>query len=67
MKNLVEEEQRSNIIMMLNMTNFLKDCLNIFLKVKQGTRGENKLTPRETDFQKNNLNLEMTVKLQKIK
>ena len=57
MKSLVEEEQRTEAIMMLNMMNFLKDFLSIFLKLN---------TPKKMVFQKGNLNLEMIVKLHRI-
>ena len=57
MKSLVEEEQRTEAIMMLNMMNFLKDFLSIFPKQN---------TPKKMEFQKDNLNLEMIVKLRRI-
>jgi hypothetical protein len=57
MKSLVEEEQRTEAIMMLNMMNFLKDFQSIFLKPN---------TPKKMEFQKGNLNLEMIVKLHRI-
>jgi hypothetical protein len=57
MKSLVEEEQRTEAIMMLNMMNFLKDFQSIFLKPN---------IPKKMAFQKDNLNLEMIVKLRRI-
>ena len=66
MKSLVEEEQRTEAIMMLNMMNFLKDFQSIFLKLKRGTRGPNRPIPKKMAFQKDNLNLEMIVKLRRI-
>ena len=57
MKSLVEEEQRTEAIMMLNMMNFLKDFQSIFLKLN---------IPKKMAFQKDNLNLEMIVKLRRI-
>jgi hypothetical protein len=57
MKSLVEEEQRTEAIMMLNTMNFLKDFLSIFPKQN---------TPKKMEFQKGNLNLEMIVKLRRI-
>ena len=57
MKSLVEEEQRTEAIMILNMMNFLKDFQNIFLKPN---------IPKKMAFQKDNLNLEMIVKLRRI-
>jgi hypothetical protein len=57
MKSLVEEEQRTEAIMMLNMMNFLKDFHSIFLKPN---------IPKKMAFQKDNLNLEMIVKLRRI-
>jgi len=53
----VEEEQRTETIMMLNTMNFLKDFQSIFLKPN---------TPKKMVFQKGNLNLEMIVKLRRI-
>jgi hypothetical protein len=57
MKSLVEEEQRTEAIMMLNTMNFLKDFQSIFLRQN---------TPKKMEFQKGNLNLEMIVKLRRI-
>ena len=57
MKSLVEEEQRTEAIMMLNTMNFLKDFQSIFLKPN---------TPKKMEFQKGNLNLEMIVKPRRI-
>ena len=57
MKSLVEEEQRTEAIMMLNLMNFLKDFQSIFLKPN---------IPKKMAFQKDNLNLEMIVKLRRI-
>jgi hypothetical protein len=57
MKSLVEEEQRTETIMMLNTMNFLKDFQSIFLKQN---------TPKKMEFQIDNLNLGMIVKLRRI-
>jgi hypothetical protein len=57
MKSLVEEEQRTEAIMMLNTMNFLKDFLSIFPKQN---------TPKKMEFQIDNLNLGMIVKLRRI-
>ena len=57
MKSLVEEEQRTEAIMMLNTMNFLKDFQSIFLKQN---------TPKKMEFQIDNLNLGMIVKLRRI-
>jgi hypothetical protein len=57
MKSLVEEEQRTEAIMMLNTMNFLKVFQSIFPKLN---------IPKKMAFQKDNLNLEMIVKLRRI-
>jgi hypothetical protein len=57
MKRLVEEEQRTEAIMMLNMMNFLRDVQSISRKLN---------TLKKMEFQKGNLNLEMIVKLRRI-
>jgi hypothetical protein len=57
MKSLVEEEQRTEAIMMLNMMNFLRDFQSISRKLN---------TPKKMEFQKDNLNLIMIVKLRRI-
>ncbi len=57
MKSLVEEEQGTETIMMLNTMSFLKDFQSIFLKPN---------IPKKMAFQKDNLNLEMIVKLLRI-
>jgi hypothetical protein len=57
MKSLVEEEQKTETIMILNMMNFFKDFQSI-------SRKQN--IPKKMEFQKGNLNLEMIVKLRRI-